>query len=343
MSAAPPVRYARCADGPSVAYWTLGRGPGFLHVPNVQLSHLQTEWTIPGVRRFYESMARSFEVVRYDPRGGGQSERGVADLGVDALARDVEAVADAAGLERFVLFGWLTGGLPAVAYAARHPDRVSRLVLWCSFARNVSHGAAPRLKSLFEMAREDFELFTESISQAALGWSDAEQARLWARVVRDATTQEELLTYLASRQAWDVTDLLAQVQAPTLVVHDEGNPLASPERSAELASGIPDARLVVCGSDGGAPDADATDAIRAFARGEGAGVAVEGLTPRESEILAWIATGATNAEIAERLSISIHTVTRHLTHVYSKIGVQGRAQAVRFALDRGLSADLGAK
>lgn len=310
-----------------------------MHVPNVQLSHLREEWKVDGARRFYEAIARAFTLVRLDFRGGGLSSRDVDDRSVDALARDIDAVAREAAPEPFVLFGWLTGGLPAIAYAARHPDRVSHLVLWSSFARDAAHGAAPRLRSLFEMAATDWELFTESIAQAALGWNNAEAGRQWAAVVRAGTTQPQLAAWLRARREWDVTAVLPSLRTPTLVVHDESNALADEERSRELASAIPGARLWVARSEGGAPDAAALAEIRAFAAaGDAVPPALDGLTPRESEILSLLASGASNPEIARHLSISIHTVTRHLTHIYRKTGTRGRARAIRYALDRGIEA-----
>jgi len=337
MSTAPAILYAYTDDGVDVAYWKRGRGPVLLHSPNVQLGHARSEWSVDGMRSWYEALARHFTVVRYDHRGGGLSSRGDHAQSIEMLVRDIDAVAAHVSPEPFVLLGWLSGGLPAIAYAARNPSRVSHLVLWSSFARDADHGLAPRMSALFEMAATDWKLFTESISQAALGWRDAEQARRWAAVVRDATTREELLAFLEARREWDVADRLGQVEAPTLVLHDRTNALTSEERSRELAAGIPGARLFVCDTADGTPGDDSLEAILALVGlGEGMAAGLDELTAREREVLGLVVEGATNAEIAERLFISVNTVTRHLTHIYAKIGVRGRAQAVRYALERGL-------
>ena len=342
MSSAPAIRYARTDDGFDIAYWKLGRGPTLVHLPNVQLSHLLSEWTIDGVQRWYRALARSFAQVRLDHRGGGLSSRGKTVHSIDSLVRDLETIQSVAATgvrDPFVLFGWTTGGLGAVAYSARHPERISHLILWSSFARNASHGLAPRMRALFAMAATDWVLFTESISQAALGWKDATQARQWAAVLRDATTQEEFLTFLEARRDWDVLHECGKVKAPTLVMHDRRNALANEERSRELAAAIPDAHFLVCDSDGGAPDDNAVEALKSFVGlGEAGTAALTELTAREREVLSLVAAGASNPEIAERLFISINTVTRHLTHVYAKTGTNGRAQAVRYALERGLDA-----
>lgn len=335
----PAIRYARAEDGAEIAFWRLGRGRVFLHSPNVQLSHLRSEWRVDGVRRWYEALARRFTLVRFDHRGSGLSRRDEEpqDLSIEALTRDLDAVAGGLSPEPLVLFGFLTGGLPAVAWAARHPERVSHLVLWASFARDAAHGQAPRMRSLFEMASRDWDLFAESISQAACGWSDAARARQWAGVVRDATTQEAFLASLAARRLWDVTGELRKIQCPTLVLHDQSNALASEARSRELAAGIPGARFLVCRSEAGAPDDEAVETILAFVdTGSTTPASLPDLTSREREVLLLLASGAGNAAIADRLHISIHTVTRHLTHVYSKIGAKGRADAVRWALEHGV-------
>ena len=170
-SRAPAIRYARTSDGVDIAYWKLGRGPVLVHTPNVQFGHARAEWSVEGMRRWYEALARHFTVLRYDHRGGGLSGRTGTPQALDALVQDIDAVVgrECEPDDTIVLLGWLSGGLPAIAYAARHPARVAHLVLWSSFARDATHGQADRLRALFQMAATDWVLFTESISQAALG------------------------------------------------------------------------------------------------------------------------------------------------------------------------------
>ena len=340
MPATPAVRYARTVDGVDIAYWSLGRGPALLHSPNVQLGHLLAEWSVDAMRGWYRGLARTFTVVRYDHRGGGLSSRGQSPSShrsIDALVRDIEAVAEAATHDRFVLLGWLAGALPAIAYAARNPERVSHLILWNGFARDATHGQAPRLRSLFEIAAVDWELFIESICQAALGWSDAGEARQWADVARAATTQQEFLSYLDARRHWDVAAELSRIRIPTLILYDPQNALTSEERSRELAAGIRGARYLASPQRGGAPASETAEVIRSFVGIAGAESAdLPELTPREREVLGLVVRGATNAEIAEKLFISVNTVTRHLTHIYTKTGTSRRAEAVRYGMERGL-------
>ena len=338
----PAIRYARTDDGAGIAYFRLGRGPAIVEVPHVQMCHLHMEWQIPSVRQYWQRLARHYTVVRFDNRGSGLSHGGPPDYSLPALVRDLEAVVRAAKLERFALIGRITGSLPAVQYAAEHPERVNHLVLWNGFVRNVDHGDAPRLGSLFAMAAKDWELFTESISQAATGWHDGEAARTWANVLRGSSTQASFLAGLEARRNWNVTDKLSAVSAPTLVLLDERNRLASMERCRELAAGIANARLHTVRGESGMPSADTVALIERFIGSAGAptetatGSSMQPLTARERQILALLANGTSNTDIAGRLGISINTVTRHLTHVYAKIGAENRVQAIRQALELGL-------
>src|SRR2546428_1087476 len=128
----PPIHYCKTADGVSIAFWTLGEGIPFVHMPVIPFNNLQQEWQIPDYRRWYERLAERNQLVRYDARGSGLSERNVTDFSLDAQVLDLEAVADRLGHQRFVLFGVTHAGVTAMAYAARHPDRVAQLVLLCS-------------------------------------------------------------------------------------------------------------------------------------------------------------------------------------------------------------------
>ncbi len=130
-AAEPRIRYARTADGISIAFWTLGDGFPLVYLAGGPWSHVEL-WNVPECRRWYERLARNRRLVRYAVRGTGLSDREVADFSLDALVRDAEAVVDQLGLERFALFGAADAGPVAIAYAARHPERVSQLVLWCA-------------------------------------------------------------------------------------------------------------------------------------------------------------------------------------------------------------------
>ncbi|MGH6702229.1 MAG: alpha/beta fold hydrolase, partial [Bradyrhizobium sp.] len=134
MPRAPQIHFCRASDGVRVAYATSGRGPALIEVAT-WLNHLEFDWQSPVWRPRLLEMEKNYTMTRYDGRGCGLSDRAVQDLSFDANLRDLEAVADAAGLKRFVLLGCCQGSGLAIAYAARHPERVSNLVLYGAFAR----------------------------------------------------------------------------------------------------------------------------------------------------------------------------------------------------------------
>jgi pimeloyl-ACP methyl ester carboxylesterase len=121
-----------------IAYATLGQGPALVKTAN-WMSHLQYDWKSPLWRHLARELSRDFRLVRYDQRGNGLSDLTVEDFSLDACVGDLEAVIDAVGLERFALLGVSQGSRVAVAYAVRHPERVSRLVLYGGAARGFKH------------------------------------------------------------------------------------------------------------------------------------------------------------------------------------------------------------
>ena len=131
----PRIQYAQAADGVSIAFCTAGEGQPLVWLNALPFSHIQLEWQLPDISTWYERLAQRRKFVRYDYRGSGLSDRDVTDYSLDAHVLDLEAVVDRLGLEPFNLFAIFHAGPVAIAYAARHPERVSHLVLWCSWAR----------------------------------------------------------------------------------------------------------------------------------------------------------------------------------------------------------------
>jgi class 3 adenylate cyclase len=237
----PRIQYAKTADGVSIALWTLEGGEPFIYMP-AQFSHIQLEWQHRDVRRWYERLAEKRKLVRYDGRGTGLSERDVTDYSLDARLLDLEAVVDHLGLERFALWGFGDSGPVAIAYAARCPQRVSHLVLWCTYAKTSDQ---PWIKAMDELAKKDWEIATETIAHGVLGWSAGEEARWWAAFIRASVTPEGVAAAAPAADEFDVTHLLGQVRSPTLVLHRRQLALVGVDIARGLASGIPDARLAL--------------------------------------------------------------------------------------------------
>ena len=237
----PRIQYTHTADGVSIAFWTLGEGAPLVSMPNLPWSHIQLEWQNPGYRRWYERLAERRKLIRYDGRGTGLSDRNVADYSVDARMPDLQAVVERLGVQRFVL-GALTTAVPiAIAYAARHPEAVSHLLLWCPWGRHGARSQALRLKE-----GVDWELYTEALAHAVLGWATGEEAHRYAAYLRECATPETARAILRAHAEFDATTVLSQVRSPTLILQRRQLALfPGVEVAKGLASGIPDARLAL--------------------------------------------------------------------------------------------------
>ncbi len=272
----PRIQYAQTKDGVNIAFSTLGEGMPFVHMPH-PCSHLQLDWEIPELRSWSERLAKKWQIVRYDTTGTGLSDR-VIDLSLDAGVRDLEAVVDRLGLERFAIFAPLLSGPEGIAYVVRHPERVSHLILWNSYPRTTDLTGG-QVEALLRLADADWELFTETMAHVVFGWSAGEQARRYAAVIRESVTQEAVQAFMAAPDI-DVTELLPQVRSPTLVIQRRQVAAPSVDTARGLASRIPNARLALLEGESATPAVGDTEAVlRAIdeflSEGEEAEVAAE--------------------------------------------------------------------
>jgi len=249
----PRIQYAQTADGVSIAFWTLGEGMPLVHMPAIPWSHIQLEWQDPEGRRCYERLVEKRKLVRYDGRGTGLSDREVTDFSLDAQMLNLEAVVDRLGLERFALFAPNNSGPAAIAYAAQHPERVSHLVLWCSWVRASDWSHSPQLRALRGLVDRDWETYTETYAHVAVGWSAGAGAQQAAALMRESVTQGAMQAWAEAVRRFDVTDLLPQVRSPTLVLHRRQFPLLGVDVARGLSSRIPNARLVLLEGTSGVP------------------------------------------------------------------------------------------
>jgi class 3 adenylate cyclase len=242
----PRIQYAKTSDGVSIAFWTLGEGTPFVHMPmEVPLSHVELEWQWPPIRRWYEKLAQKRMVVRYDGRGSGLSERGVSPS-PDACVLDLEAVADRLGLEKFVLYASHTCGLVAIPFAAAHPERVSHLILWCCVARASDTLGSLPVRTLDALLNVDWETASETWARVLSEGMDRAEASVAAAYMRESTSSKAVREGIGAFRQVDVAALLPHVRAPTLVLCRRQLPGRDNVRIVkELASGIPDARLIM--------------------------------------------------------------------------------------------------
>jgi len=245
------IRYCTTTDGIRLAYATSGQGPPLVKASN-WLTHLDFEWGSPIWRHWWESLSEHHRVVRYDERGNGMSQRDVPDVNFDTWVQDLETVADAAQLERFALLGISRGASIAIAYAVKHPERVSQLVLYGGFAAGLNHIGTPAeleaRRALSSLIRLGWGLnnpafakvftcrFIPRATPAHEAWLDELQ--------RVSTSPENAAHLMQADDDIDVRPLLPQVRVPTLVIHCDDDRAVLPEQGRELAASIPSARYV---------------------------------------------------------------------------------------------------
>ncbi|WP_299626038.1 alpha/beta fold hydrolase [Pelagibius sp.] len=245
------VRFCRAADGVSIAYATSGKGPPLVKAAN-WLSHLEFDWESPVWRPLMSAFTRDFFFVRYDERGNGLSDWAVADFSLDAFVADLEAVVEAAGIDRFALYGESHGCPVSIAYAVRHPERVSRLVLYGGFAQGArSRGSridVAREEAITTLVREgwgqDNPAFRQIFTSQLMPDATAEQMGWFNDLQRKTTSPENAARLRIAIDEIDVTELLSQVRVPTLVLHRRGDSRQPFEEGRRLGAMIPDAQFV---------------------------------------------------------------------------------------------------
>jgi pimeloyl-ACP methyl ester carboxylesterase/DNA-binding CsgD family transcriptional regulator len=312
------------------------------------------DWGSPIWRHWLDRLGETHTVLRYDERGCGLSEAGAAgDLSVDRWVGDLEAVVDAAEVERFVLLGVSQGAAIAVAYAARHPTRATDLVLYGGYARGRQlRGQRAEEEALIAAIRagwaSDEPAYRHLFSLLFVPGGTAEQMAWYDELLRSTTSAEEAVRLFRARGRVDVVADAARVQARTLVMHARDDRVVPVEEGRRLAALIPDARLSVLDSANHillANEPAWEQFLAEFREFVGTAGAVSGstavgeLTPRELEVMELVAAGLTNEAIADRLVISSRTVERHLSNIYAKLRVSGKtaraAAAVSFIQQRG--------
>jgi pimeloyl-ACP methyl ester carboxylesterase/DNA-binding CsgD family transcriptional regulator len=352
---AQQVRFCTSFDGTRIAYATSGKGPPVVMSAS-WLTHLEHQWRSLAWKPWLEYFSARYTLVRYDSRGCGLSDRQVREISFDIWLRDFEAVIDAAGFARFDLLGTCQGGPLAVEYAARHPERVRRVVLYGSYARGVAKrnpDQAGRGQVLLDMLGlgwgEDSHAYLQVWASLFQPGGTIEHLRSWSEQQRLSTSAQTAALMFRTTFNVDVQDSARRVKCPTLVVNPERDALVPLEEGRRLAGLIPDARFVTLDTNNHMllPDEPAwqrlmtevqafLDEPEAVAKARGSNGRFSDLSPREREVLDAIARGLDNAEIAKILRLSEKTVRNHITRVLHKIGVEHRYQAIVLARDAGL-------
>ena len=343
------IRFCTSHDGVRIAYATSGAGPPLVKAAN-WLSHLEYDGSSPVWVHLLRELSRHNTLVRYDARGCGLSDWD-AELSFEAWVCDLEAVVDASASERFALLGISQGASIAIAYAVRHPQRVTHLILHGGYARG-------RLKwSGASKAAEEGEMM---IKLAELGWGQqnpafrqffttqfipdgtSAQHQWFNELERISTSPSNAARFMRVVHEIDVVRLLQQISCPTLVFHSVRDARVPFEEGRLIATSISGARFVPLESNNHLL-LESEPAWRRFVAelraflpaAEVRDPAFGSLTPRERDLIELIAQGRDNAQIAAQLGVSAKTVRNHITSIFAKLEVENRAQAIVLARKAG--------
>ena len=346
------IRFCTAPDGVRLAYAVSGNGPPLVKAANY-LTHLEHDWQGPVWGHWLRELGRHHSLIRYDERGCGLSDRDIDTFSVDAWVNDLETVVDALRLERFPLLGISQGAAVCIAYAVRHPERVSRLILYGGFARGRSRrGGSPEraleAETLINVIKlgwgRDNPAFRQLFSTQLMPEGTPEQIQCLNELARVSASPENAARMTQAFYEIDVTTLAPRVTAPVLVLHPRHDATVPFEESRRLAALIPGARLVPLESPNHILREEEPawgrflEEVRGFlgaSSGRGRVAPFSDLTTRERDVLDLMARGLSNPQIAERLFISEKTVRNHITHVFSKLDVTRRAEAIVRAREAG--------
>lgn len=340
-AAGRPVAWARSGSGPPLVFsgWWMG--------------HLELNWRDPRFRAFVEALGRHHTVIRYDAPGTGASGGPAADATIDGEVAALAAVAEACGASSFDLFAASSGAPVGIAFAAAHPERVERLVIWGGYASGSAIADARTRGAMVDLVREHWGLGSRVLADVFMPSAEGPDRDAFVAYQREAASAEVAARSLAAVYRFDVAARLGEVEAPAVILHRREDRSIPFELGRELAAGLPEASLVALDGVDHYPWFGDSDAVlRAAARALGAEPAAaaqpapgddpepepeaEELTGRETEVLALVASGLSDREIAERLVLSPHTVHRHVANVRTKLRLPTRAAAVAEATRRGL-------
>jgi class 3 adenylate cyclase len=244
----PEIRFCTTFDGVRVAYATTGKGPPVVYVPG-WFSPFKLMAHEPRVASMWQQIAANRGLVLFDRRGTGMSGRDVRDFSRVALVRDLEAIIDHLKLRRLALMAWDVAGVVAIEYAHRHPDKVSHLILCGSFARGQDVGTQETKEALIHLIRGGWDMASEMLPALVVPGADPEIARRWITTLRESCSGDSAAAQLEAAVAEDVTDLLPEIKIPALILHARRDRVFPFELGRELASLMPNARLVTLEQD----------------------------------------------------------------------------------------------
>jgi pimeloyl-ACP methyl ester carboxylesterase/DNA-binding CsgD family transcriptional regulator len=317
-------------DGTTVSYAVAGRGPVLVWVPG-WISHVELGWALPAERRFCEALGDGRTVVRYDRPGCGLSgpapDRDLVELEMEVL----DAVVHAVGAERVDLLGTSMSVPLAVAWAARRPEQVDRMVLYGGWVVG-DRIAEPKLREhVLGLVEEHWGLGSDVLTDIFAPGADPAFRAQFSAYQRESASAQAARHFLDAGYGLDVSADLGRVRAPTLVVHREQDRAVPVEEGRLLADGIPGASMTVLPGRAHLPFAGDVDTLVDVIRG-GFGLppsprtTTPALTARQLEVAALVSEGLSNREIAERLVITERSAESHVERIRGRLGFRSRAQ-----------------
>ncbi len=352
------IKFAQSHDRLRLAYASSGRGAPLVIKAATWLSHLEADWESPVWRHLLRAMSAQGRFIRYDERGCGLSDWHTADLSFESWVRDLETVVDALsgerGTERFTLMGISQGAAVAIAYAVRHPERVTHLVLHGGYARGRLVRAdtpndreeAEAMCRLAELGwgKHD-ESFRQFFTTQFIPGGTHEQHQWFNEMERISTSPENAARFMREFNTIDITALLAQVRCPTLVLHSTDDVRVPFAEGRLIAAGIPGAQFVPIESrnhllleqeSGWARWLSAVQEFLSHRSSKALSASLSNLSLRQREILELLAQGRDNAQIAATLGLSDKTVRNQVSVILSRLEVENRGQAIVRAREAGL-------
>jgi pimeloyl-ACP methyl ester carboxylesterase len=347
------IRFCKSRDGAQIAMASIGRGPPLLRTAH-WLSHVEHDARSPVWTHWLEELSRDHTYIRYDQRGCGLSDRSPPSTSFEAWMEDLEAVVEAQGLKKFPLFGMSQGGALAIAYAARHPDRVSHLILFGAYGkgvlrRNITEQEREEAETLVKLIRlgwgRDNPAFRQVFTSQFIPDGSREQHQWFNDLERISASPDNAVAIVEQLYQLDVSAEAASLRVPTLVMHSRHDARVPFEQGRQLAALIPSARFVPLEGRNHVllPGEPAwplfLSEFRAFlgdAGGSSPALRQAGLTASEHAVLTLIARGLDNAAIAAALAKSEKTVRNQVSSIFSKLGVGTRSQAIVLARDAGI-------
>jgi pimeloyl-ACP methyl ester carboxylesterase/DNA-binding CsgD family transcriptional regulator len=347
------ITFCKSRDGARIAVATLGRGPPLLRTAH-WLSHAEHDARSPVWTHWLAELSRDHTLIRYDQRGCGLSDWAPPSTSFESWIDDLDAVVEAQGLKQFSLFGMSQGGAIAIAYAARHPEKVSRLVLFGAYAkgtlrRDITKPQREEAETLVKLIRlgwgRDNPAFRQVFTSQFIPDGTRDQHQWFNDLERTTTSPENAAAIVEKLYQIDVTGDAERIRVPTLILHARDDERVPFEEGRQLAALIPSARFVPLQSRNHVLLADEPawpqflQEFRSFVGNSGrmsSALGRSGLTTSEYEVLTLVARGLNNVTIASALAKSEKTVRNQVSSIFAKLGVQSRAQAIVLARDAGI-------